>query len=540
MEQLKQLGGRLLEKKRVAVILGLLGLCSPSSLWAEKLDTTFVLDIDMSKEKDCTSCYYTRYDSIGNIIDVGRYIPSDYFRINVGYVTDEDGKKIDTLVYACDRVTKQWNEIEIARKDSFYKNGMLWFRDYSVSYYTVHPYLKPDSVGRETYKSSERYFSYSMSGYYEENRLLYEQIADPRGTYVSYTDIYKGYRYDSYGNLYSYVEDTFKRLYPYYPPEQHDTYKNEYDNNHNLVSYIIERAFLDNQKSFVEKVTYAYDEYNRRVKEVRYLPVNPYPDSIEWKLQDSTVYMYGTAPLNFPYISSLMVNGDTVTSFVSDVYDYWFDMEYNLGIVSYELPAGVTATESFDNSTNVLTVRLASSDAIGMVEYKLHFRPADDDDDFVYDDVTPLTFPYISSLTINEESVSSFSADTFDYWFDMEYNPDMVSYTLPDGVTATESVDDSTKVLSIRLATDNISETVEYKLHFRPVDGVADFLGDHVSLYATDKTICVDGATEPIYVYDLLCTMVGTGRGEEVRIPVAQAGVYVVRAGEKAAKVVVK
>jgi hypothetical protein len=34
--------------------------------------------------------------------------------------------------------------------------------------------------------------------------------------------------------------------------------------------------------------------------------------------------------------------------------------------------------------------------------------------------------------------------------------------------------------------------------------------------------------------------LVGTGRGEEVRIPVRQAGVYVVKAGGKAAKVAVK
>ena len=72
------------------------------------------------------------------------------------------------------------------------------------------------------------------------------------------------------------------------------------------------------------------------------------------------------------------------------------------------------------------------------------------------------------------------------------------------------------------------------------MDGVNDFLGDQVSLYVMDKTICIDGAEEPLFVYDLLGALVGTGRGEEVRIPVPQTGVYVVRAGGKAAKVVVR
>ncbi|MBO7507653.1 MAG: hypothetical protein J6T67_09775 [Paludibacteraceae bacterium] len=534
MEQLKQLGGRLLGKKCVAVILGLLGLCGPSSLWAEKLDTTFVLDMVI----DNTPCYYTKYDSTGNITATGRYTPSDYFRINTGYVTDGEGRIIDTLVYACDKVTRQWNKIEIARKDSFYTNGMLWFKDYEVSYSSAHPYYLPDSLGNERFKSSETFFSYSMSGYYKENRLFYRTEADAHGSHVVYTTRSIIYEYDSYGNLR--IHDNTENIMPTQMyPAVYDTYNNEYDDNNNLVSYILVRN-KNSTWSSEEKMSYVYDEYNRRVKEIRYLPVNPYSDSIEWMFQDSTVYVYESVPLTHPHISSLMVNEKSVRDFEGDLLVYCFDMEYNSDIVSYELPEGVTATESFDDSTNILTVRLTSSGTDGTVEYKLHFRPVEDDDDSLDDDVTPLTLPYISSLTIDEELVSSFSADNYYYWFDTEYNPDVVSYTLPDGVTATESFDDSTNVLSIRLATDNTSEMVEYKLHFRPVNGVDDFLGDQVNLYVMDKAICIDGATEPIHVYNLLGTLVGTGRGEEIRIPMRQTGVYVVKTGGKAAKVIVK
>ncbi len=199
--------------------------------------------------------------------------------------------------------------------------------------------------------------------------------------------------------------------------------------------------------------------------------------------------------------------------------------EYKSGIFKYELPSGVVATESYDDSTNVLTLttRFKTGDTTAKTEYHIHF-----------------THPSFSSLTINGEPLDTFSADNYDYWFDTEYNPDVVSYTLPEGFAATESFDDSTNILTVHLASSDAIGTVAYRLHFRPVDGVDDFLGDQVSLYVMDKAICVDGATEPIYVYNLLGTLVGTGRGEEIRIPVAQAGVYVVKAGGKAAKVVVR
>ena len=444
MKQLTYLGGRLLGKKSVATILGLLGLCCPSSLSAEKLDTTFVLDMVV----DTTPCYYAKYDSTGNVIDSGRYIPSDYFRINIGYVSDGEGRKIDTLVYACDKVTRQWNEIEIARKDSFYRNGMLCFKDYRVTYSTAHPTNYPDWVGVQTYKSSETFFSYSMSGYYEENRLSYVTHADEHGTHVDYTNQYIIYQYDSYGNL-SWYDNSEYILFYGEPPLEYDTYKNEYDNNHNLISYVLVRDHRGSSRFTAEKASYAYDEYNRRVKEIRYLPVDPYSDSIEWVFLDSTVYTYDGAPLTHPHISSLMVNEESVKSFEGDICDYWFDMEYDPNTVSYELPDGVAATESYDESTNILT-------------------------------------------------------------------------------------------LTARFSKGDTTSKAEYRIHFRPTDGVDDFLGDQVNLYVMDKTICVDGAEEPLFVYDLHGALVGTGRGEEVRIPVPQAGVYVVRAGGKATKVVVR
>ena len=124
MEQLSNLCGRLLGKKSTAIILGLLGLCCPSSLSAEKLDTTFVLDMVI----DTTPCYYAKYDTYGSITEYGRYVsPSDFdhtshFRINTGYVTNEKGNKVETLLYACDRVTKQWVQLNQTDELTFGNN----------------------------------------------------------------------------------------------------------------------------------------------------------------------------------------------------------------------------------------------------------------------------------------------------------------------------------------------------------------------------------------------------------------------------------
>ena len=188
-----------------------------------------------------------------------------------------------------------------------------------------------------------------------------------------------------------------------------------------------------------------------------------------------------------------------------------------------EVVDGKVMSMSYDESTNVWTIIVTDVFGSNRTTYHIHFK-----------------HPSFSSFTIKGEPLDTFSADTYDYLFDMEYDSSTVSYELPDDVDATESFNKTTNILTIRLTPRKTDGTVEYKFHFRPVDGVDDFLGDQVKLYVTGKTICVDGATEPISVYDLLGTLVGISRSEEARIPVSQAGVYVVKAGGKAAKVVVK
>ncbi|MBR3518892.1 MAG: hypothetical protein IKN77_02075 [Paludibacteraceae bacterium] len=258
------------------------------------------------------------------------------------------------------------------------------------------------------------------------------------------------------------------------------------------------------------------------------------------------------------YLTSLEINNIPVDSFSPNRYQYDFSdsILYKEDGININNSINAKITKKFDNTTNILTITVVGSDfesdTTNMHVYTFRFMDPKSN------------LPSISSLSIDGEPVDSFSSDIHDYWLDREYTPDLVSYNLPKGVVATESFDDSTNILtiSVRFTTESTTQpapassqnmalpvrhapkdtsvTVEYRIHFRPMDGVNDFLGDQVSLYVMDKTICVDGAEEPLFVYDLLGALVGTGRVEEVRIPVPQTGVYVVRAGGKAAKVVVR
>ena len=512
MEQMKQLRGRLLGKKCVAVILGLLGLCCPSSLWAEKLDTTFVLDMEI----DSTPCYHLKVErgkatqsnhshTTHSTSDRDRVSMYNFYRINTAYVTNEKGETVDTLFYLCDRITKQWKLMDPWLRQTF---------NHRSRYYSYHDngMLYTDSIEGSSFDCNGDDYVYfdgklqvSPDGFIQSRIFSCEY--NTGGTHFTYLDA--SIECDEYGN-----ETCVKTECNYWHrdeienPEEKESFchNNKYDENGNLIA-------VDHEQHF-------YDEKNRRIKTIS---VNKYNDTTY------TYYSYGHPIYDGqPMLLFLKICNNTTSELVDDFFpdklDYELPDTYKDFSFNYIAGDNTIVKESFNDSTNTYTLSASYSwDSSRVTEYHVHFIPTS-----------------ISSLTINGEPLNSFAVNIHDYWFNTEYNPNMVSYTLFDGFTATESFDDSTNTLTIRLASSNTSETVEYKLHFRPVDGVDDFLGDQVSLYVTDKTICVDGATEPIYVYDLLGTFVGTGRGEEIRIPVRQTGVYVVKAGGKAAKVIVK
>lgn len=354
MEQLKQLGGRLLGKKCAATILGLLGLCCPSSLWAEKLDTTFVLDMVI----DSTPCYYMQYNNAGQIVDHGIYknggtaisydfaysfetMKNDYYRINTGYVTNEKGDKMNILYYTCDNVTKQWfpNNI-IGKRFAYHDNGMLSEAEY-VDYTTAESHHSWDPETNELVNSYWTVPDHTLENNFRPDgyRLSFNYEDMTYGTNCGYPweDVYdeEHIKYDSLGNAY----------YKGYLHEWCDI-TNTYDDRQNLIS----SHSVSNYVDILEE--HSYDSLDRRIKTVRY-------DSTEtgFVMKDSIVYTYGNSlKEGEPCILSTFRISQPIDGFSSDQFHYDFSSIVTYKDFIFIIPFKTSVEKSFDPETSTLSV----------------------------------------------------------------------------------------------------------------------------------------------------------------------------------------
>ncbi|MBO4805980.1 MAG: hypothetical protein J5554_08045, partial [Paludibacteraceae bacterium] len=400
MEHLIHLGGRLLGKKSVAItFLGLLGLCCPLSLSAEKLDTTFVLDMVV----DTTPCYYVKYNNWEGVIEQGRYTPSDYFRINIGYVTNEKGEIIDTLIYACDKVTKQWREISLqyfyndeieyfckeTPPDSFYTNGMLRYKNYVD--YNDREYVET--------KDGENIVEFSQDGYFVMNDVFYVEVV----SYPEWHSFQSARKYDEYGNItYCISENTHGTFYKddYSTDVTKHHYSNIYDDKGNLVS-VIDTVYEDGNRILrVDNIQHYYDESNRRTKSV----YDGY----------SLLYTYGQPfRVGEPILLSLRLRGEQIDGFSSD--SFYYDLSDNPGYyvldytkdISYVVASGASVKEiSYDSDMRKLTITVEGSDSTdasnNVNTYTVTFSKAES---------------YLTSLNGENMPVHEFSYDKYEYDF---------------------------------------------------------------------------------------------------------------------------
>ena len=257
---------------------------------------------------------------------------------------------------------------------------------------------------------------------------------------------------------------------------------------------------------------------------------------------DSTnyhVYSFLTRKIDSVFLTELKINRKEIKDFSPRKYEYESIGEpigtnppgsaINYSILDYKYDNHFIYEKIYSDSLHTCTINLQlKGDENVSSSYSILFRP------------------YIKSMSMNEKPIPEFSADRFDYVIDEEYSPDNFKYEInrytPEGQCVKESYDNTTGVLTLtaRYETGDTTLKTVYKIQFRPSDGVSDVLGEYVSLYTVDKTICVDGAEEPVYVYDLMGVLLGTGKGDEVRIPMKMAGVYVVRVGGRAVKALVE
>ena len=360
MKQLTYLGGRLLGKKSIATILSFLGLYGPLSLSAEKLDTTFVLDMVV----DNTPCYYTQYNNKGQITSYGIHInsPYDFSHVNIGYVTDMTGKKVETIYYIHDRVTKQWsaqkNFIDDNETPSFYDDGMLK---------SIELYIGSDSYSRQ--------IKFSADGALEEKR--FEDIV--HGTEYSYRR--ENERYDSLGNIsyYEYSSGSGHQggsAWSYGSTQEERNYTNEYDGRGNLIASTLTTMNIQNEGDedrfsvgwephidttiTISKKEHQYDAENRRIKTIGY----NFKDG-EFVLKDSTIYSYGHASHEGEaYLLSLIINGNPVDSFSPDKLHYDLPDVVISNDLKFITPAGSITEKTYDAQTSTLTLTIKGTDGL--------------------------------------------------------------------------------------------------------------------------------------------------------------------------------
>lgn len=395
---------RLFGKKSVAVILGILSIFSFSSAMAEKLDTTFVLDMVI----DTTPCYYTTYNRAGQITDLGLYDGiGDFSRINVGYVTDQSGKAVDTLYYVCDRVTKRWSNVTLLG----IFNSSFGYPSYEYQYYD-NGMLK--SIGYRDHDDFSIFgysLSYSSDGYIESVEDYNE--CHPNNTKRSKESVSrKGTKYDKYGYItYDYEEEYTTSwtwtVDPDYPDDGYYTtdyskYEKNYDNsceNGNLISCNISSS---NSGSFTEKYSYSYDSLDRRIKMERY---------VENELLASVVYTYGHPLLEGePIILSLIYKGDPINGFSSDKFDYDLSDTLLYDDVEPIAPLGTTVEKSYDVNTHTLTLiakgKDYEKDSSQINTYNVIF-------------ITPES--YVTSMNFDGNAIDTFSTDKYQYDFSDYY-----------------------------------------------------------------------------------------------------------------------
>ena len=257
---------------------------------------------------------------------------------------------------------------------------------------------------------------------------------------------------------------------------------------------------------------------------------------------DSTnyhVYSFLTRKIDSVFLTELKVNRKEIKDFSPRKYEYEL-----IGLpIGTNSPGSVIDYSMFDyNYDDHFIYEKIFSDSLHTYTINIQLKG----DENVTSNYSILFRPYIKSMSMNEKPIPEFSADRFDYVIDEEYSSDNFKYEIDrytsGGQCVKESFDNTTGVLTLtaRYETGDTTLKTVYKIQFRPSDGVSDVLGEYVSLYTVDKTICVDGAEEPVYVYDLMGVLLGTGKGDEVRIPMKMAGVYVVRVGGRAVKALVE
>ena len=160
------------------------------------------------------------------------------------------------------------------------------------------------------------------------------------------------------------------------------------------------------------------------------------------------------------YLSSLTDHGKSLPSFSPTVFDYEMDDVYARSDIQYEADEYATATDTFDASTNTLTITVKGGD-IDLNKTNKHTY------------TVKFHAPYtslLSDLSVDGHTLEGFSPDRFDYQVDAVYYKVDLGVLTDDFASYGISYDRNTYMLTIRVESGDFAlDTTnhhEYRIQF--------------------------------------------------------------------------
>ena len=210
-------------------------------------------------------------------------------------------------------------------------------------------------------------------------------------------------------------------------------------------------------------------------------------------------------------LTSLKVNGVSVTGFSADVYNYSMMSAYDASktVITYNVDEDATATGSFDATTNIYSIVVKGGD-IASNPSNTHTYTIAFHDSYG---------SQLTALTVGGVSVDAFSPSTYQYTVTNAYDPSLLAYTADDEATVEKTEDAKNYLVTLKVKggdyLDNSSNTHTYTIQFH-----APYASQLTSLSNNGSPI--SGFSANIYKYSVNSTY----ENAEIEFTVSEDATY--------------
>lgn len=172
---------------------------------------------------------------------------------------------------------------------------------------------------------------------------------------------------------------------------------------------------------------------------------------------------FNTYNINFhaPYeyqLTSLTINGSSVTNFSPNTYNYSVKNTYKDSEVKYTISTDATVTENYDEASNslIIIVKSGEKNSANTNKYTINFHNS--------------YGSQLTSLKIDRVEIENFNPNQYAYYVAKNYSDVNVSYVEDEDATSTSSFDEGTHTLTITVKggdfNENSSNVHTYTIQF--------------------------------------------------------------------------